>query len=262
MNRRDFIKTVGAVRRGARSSDLIGDLLAQSPPGRVLESKFKGLADIALAEASCAAVRTPTSASRARTTPPGVNATGGNRGAGGRGGVAAAAAVAVAAVAAAAGGGGRGGGRPAATRIPTDADGAAGFGVRVIHSGVWGFASSPIVTEDEIRRITRLATRSRAGQRHREEGRRQARAGPGVHGLLANADDEGSRRRCPQADKQALVQAVVDKAIRHKDVAARQRVGALQPNGSTSRRREGSYIEQELFTTTPSFSVTARRAAT
>ena len=32
-----------------------------------------------------------------------------------------------------------------------------GFGVRVIHSGVWGFASSPIVTTDEIRRITRLA---------------------------------------------------------------------------------------------------------
>jgi TldD protein len=29
--------------------------------------------------------------------------------------------------------------------------------VRVIHSGVWGFASSPIVTEDELRRITRLA---------------------------------------------------------------------------------------------------------
>jgi TldD protein len=28
----------------------------------------------------------------------------------------------------------------------------------VIHSGVWGFASSPIVTEDEIRRITRVAT--------------------------------------------------------------------------------------------------------
>ena len=28
----------------------------------------------------------------------------------------------------------------------------------MIHSGTWGFASSPIVTEDEIRRITRLAT--------------------------------------------------------------------------------------------------------
>src|SRR3954464_3839068 len=45
------------------------------------------------------------------------------------------------------GGGGRAGGGP----------GAGGFGVRVIHSGVWGFASSPIVTEDEIRRITRVA---------------------------------------------------------------------------------------------------------
>ena len=43
----------------------------------------------------------------------------------------------------------------AAAAFPTDAERqAGGFGVRVIHSGVWGFASSPIVTEDEIRRIT------------------------------------------------------------------------------------------------------------
>src|SRR5688500_20393714 len=34
----------------------------------------------------------------------------------------------------------------------------AGFGVRVIHSGVWGFASSPFVTEAEIRKITVQAT--------------------------------------------------------------------------------------------------------
>ena len=45
----------------------------------------------------------------------------------------------------------------AAARAPAGGRGAAGFGVRVIHSGVWGFASSPIVTEDEIRRITRIA---------------------------------------------------------------------------------------------------------
>src|SRR6185436_5539190 len=57
------------------------------------------------------------------------------------------------------GGGGRGGGRGGAFRgIPTDAERqAAGFGVRVVHSGVWGFASSPIVNEDEVRRITRVA---------------------------------------------------------------------------------------------------------
>src|SRR5215207_6240015 len=28
-----------------------------------------------------------------------------------------------------------------------------GFGVRVIHSGVWGFASSPLVDAEEIKRI-------------------------------------------------------------------------------------------------------------
>jgi len=33
-----------------------------------------------------------------------------------------------------------------------------GFGVRVIHSGVWGFASSPLVTPEEIKRITGVAT--------------------------------------------------------------------------------------------------------
>jgi TldD protein len=33
-----------------------------------------------------------------------------------------------------------------------------GFGVRVIHSGVWGFASSPLVTPEEIKRVTAIAT--------------------------------------------------------------------------------------------------------
>src|SRR5215213_2711386 len=33
-----------------------------------------------------------------------------------------------------------------------------GFGERVIHSGVWGFASSPLVTPEEIKRITAVAT--------------------------------------------------------------------------------------------------------
>ena len=33
-----------------------------------------------------------------------------------------------------------------------------GFGIRVIHSGVWGFASSPVVTPDEIKRVAGVAT--------------------------------------------------------------------------------------------------------
>src|SRR5262245_3652485 len=47
------------------------------------------------------------------------------------------------------GGGGFGGG---------DATETYGFGVRVIHSGVWGFASSPNVTPEEIKRVTAVAT--------------------------------------------------------------------------------------------------------
>ena len=47
------------------------------------------------------------------------------------------------------GGGGFGGG---------DATETYGFGVRVIHSGVWGFASSPNVSPDEIKRVTAIAT--------------------------------------------------------------------------------------------------------
>ena len=33
-----------------------------------------------------------------------------------------------------------------------------GFGIRVIHSGVWGFASSPIVSPEEIKRVASVAT--------------------------------------------------------------------------------------------------------
>jgi hypothetical protein len=75
--RRDFIKTVGAAGLIVAGSDIIADLLAQTPPGRVLDSKFKGLSDIALKEAktlgcSYADIRFT------RATNNGVNANGGN----------------------------------------------------------------------------------------------------------------------------------------------------------------------------------------
>ena len=126
---------------------------------------------------SARAAPTPTSASRARWACRGVELRSGRRtpvtatssaaaggGRGGGGGVAAVAA------GGGGGGGGFGGGGGGRGDEPDGTPRAAGFGVRVIHSGVWGFASSPIVTEDEIRRITRVAHRSREGQRDRQEG--------------------------------------------------------------------------------------------
>ena len=51
MKRRDFLKTVASSGLVIAASDLVGDLIAQSPQGKPLESQFKGLADVALAEA-------------------------------------------------------------------------------------------------------------------------------------------------------------------------------------------------------------------
>src|SRR5712691_9943148 len=99
-SRRDFLKYTGASALLVGSTDLVGDLLAQSPKGNPLTSTFKGLADLALGEAkragcSYADIRFT------RSVGSGVNANGSNdRGAGadagGFGGF---------------GGGGRGGGR-------------------------------------------------------------------------------------------------------------------------------------------------------
>src|SRR5688572_14899738 len=91
MNRRDFVKTVAISGMAVAASDAIADLLAQSPAGRVLDSKFKGLSDVALGEAKRLGC-TYADIRFTRRTNSGVSANGGNRDAaeagfgGGRGG--------------------------------------------------------------------------------------------------------------------------------------------------------------------------------
>src|SRR6185503_3991291 len=198
--RRDFIKTVGAAGLIVAGSDIIADLLAQTPPGKVLDSKFKGLSDVALKEAktlgcSYADIRFT------RSTNSGVNASGGNPvpgaedfgnfGGGGRGG--------------------RGGGGPGG------AVGAAGFGVRVIHSGTWGFASSPIVTEDEIRRITRIAADvARASAISKKTDVRLAPV-PAYQVYWATPVQKNPDDIAREA-KQDFVQKVVDAVVKNKGV--------------------------------------------
>src|SRR5918993_3054622 len=127
-NRRDFIRTIGATSVALASSDLVASLVAQSPAGQVLESRFKGLSDIALGEAKRLGavycdVRFTRNLSDSITVRDQIVGGGGFGGGGGGGGF------------------GGGGGR----------NESAGFGVRVLHSGVWGFASSPTVTEAQVR---------------------------------------------------------------------------------------------------------------
>jgi TldD protein len=251
MKRRDFVKTLAISGAAVAASDLIGDLIAQTPQGRVRDSKFKGLSDIALTEArqlgcSYADVRFT------RNTNSGVNASGGNRDfeeftgigggrGGGRGG----------GLGGGRGGGGFGGGGAGAT-------GAAGFGVRVIHSGVWGFASSPIVTEDEIRRITRMATDVAKASAIAK--RMDVRLAPvPAYAEYWSTAMKKDPRQISQDEKQAFVQKIVDIVTKTKEVTNVNVAVSLEHEWKYFASTEGSYIEQEVFTTSPSFNVTARK---
>src|SRR5262245_36248698 len=258
--RRDFLKTAGAAGIVIAGSDLIADLLAQTPPGRVLDSKFKGLSDIALKEArtlgcSYADIRFT------RSTSNGVNASGGNPvpgtedfggfgggGRGGRGGGFAGGGFG----GRGGGGGGRGGGRGGG------GTGAAGFGVRVIHSGTWGFASSPIVTEDEIRRITRIASEVAKASAIAKKTDVKLAPVPGYQIYWATPVVKNPDEIARDA-KQDFVQKVVDAVVKNKAVQNVNVSANTTYEWKYFASSEGSYIEQESWQTNPSFSVTARK---
>ena len=254
-SRRNFLKYAGSSAAvGFYSRDLISNILATSPTGRVLETRFKGMADIVLAEAKTAGASYADVRFTLTSTLPGATANfnsggrggggGGGRGGGGGGGGF---------------GGGRGGRGGGGTQgIPVDADRRpGGFGVRVIHSGVWGFASSPIVTEDEIRRITRMAVEvARASAIAKKADVRLAPVPAYVENYITPMIRHPMS--VSQTDKQAWAQAVVDKARAVQGVTAVNVSAQCSYEWRYFASSEGSFIEQELFSTSPSMSITAR----
>jgi TldD protein len=254
MKRRDFVKTMAMSGVAIASSDVIADLIAQSPRGRVLESKFKGLADIALMEAkrggcSYADIRFTRNANAGVSASGGTGRGGegggfGGRGGGGRGGRGGGRGF----------GGGRGGGGPLGGG---PGPGPAGFGVRVIHSGVWGFASSPIVTEDEIRRITRVATEVARASAIAKRFDVKLTPVPAYSEFWVSPMRKDPMS-VPQDDKQQFVQKIVDAATKVKgvtNVTASVQIGFEWKYFASS---EGSYLEQEVWQTSPSLNVSAR----
>jgi TldD protein len=241
-SRRDFLKYTGAAGLAIASSDLVAELIAQSPRGNPMTSSFKGLADIALGEAKRAGCAYA-DVRFTRSVSSGVNASGGSDrnadglgfggGRGGRGG--------------GRGGGARAGGRP----------GAAGFGVRVIHSGVWGFASSPIVTEDEIRRITRMAADIAKASAVAKKVDVKLAAVPAYTEYWSTPMTKAPGS-VTQDDKQAFVQKVVDAAVKIKGVSSVTASVGIVNEWKYFASSEGSYIEQETFEITPSFNVSAK----
>jgi len=261
-NRRTFVKGASAAGLGALfagqldAADIIADLIATSPKGRPMETRFKGLADLVLSEAKLAGCSYADVRFTMTSSIPGANSTfnaagaGAGAGGGGRGGRGAGG-----------GGGGRvgrGGRGGAAGGIPTDADRqAGGFGVRVIHSGVWGFASSPIVTEDELRRITRLAAEvAKASAIAKKADLKLAPVPAYVEHFITPMKKDPTM--VSQTDKTAWAQTIVDKASKVKGVTAVTVSATCNYEWRYFASSEGSYIEQELYTTTPNMNVTAK----
>jgi TldD protein len=226
MKRRDFVKTLSATGVALYASDIVGELVAQSPKALVMESRFKGLSDVALGEAK----RLGCTYADIRFTR-NVNDS-----------------VAV------------------RDRIVTDSFGfgaggmetSAGFGVRVIHSGVWGFASSPFVTEAEIRKITAQATevaKASAVSKRFEVKLAPVEAYQEYWAVPVKTKPED----VSLDDKIDFLMKINETALKVPGVIRVQSSMAFDYEWKYLATSEGSYIEQEIWRAAPNFTVTALR---
>ncbi|MCU1384289.1 MAG: TldD/PmbA family protein, partial [Acidobacteria bacterium] len=134
---------------------------------------------------------------------------------------------------------------------------AAGFGVRVIHSGVWGFASSPIVTEDELRRITRIAADVARASAVAKKSDIKLAPVPAYTEYWASPMKKDPTGVSAE-EKQAYVQKVVDLVAANKNVSNVTAAVGISNEWRYFASTEGSYIEQETFEITPTFNVSAK----
>jgi TldD protein len=212
MKRRDFVRNLSAAGVALYASDLVGDLIAQSPRGEVLQSRFRGLSDGALAEAR----RLGCTYADIRFTR-NVNDS-----------------VAV------------------RDKIVTDSFGfgaggheeSAGFGVRVIHSGVWGFASSPIAAE--------VAKASAVSKRFEVK---LAPVPPYTDSWAVPV--QVKPEDVPLDDKIAFLMRINEAALKVPGIMRVQSNMAFDYEWKYLATSEGSYIEQEIWRTAPGFTASA-----
>ena len=134
----------------------------------------------------------------------------------------------------------------------------AGFGVRVIHSGVWGFASSPFVTEAEIRKITAQATevaKASAVSKRFEVKLAPVEAYQDYWAVPVKQKPED----VSLDDKIAFLMKINEAALKVPGVIRVQSNMAFDYEWKYLATSEGSYIEQEIWRTSPGFTVTARK---
>ncbi len=132
-----------------------------------------------------------------------------------------------------------------------------GFGVRVIHSGVWGFASSPIVTPEEIRRIAALAAdvaRASAVARKRDV----QLAAVEKYDTFWESPHEVDPFTVSLEDKIAHLTAVTDEIQKNKGVLFAFAQAGFKREWKVLATSDGSFIEQNVYYTTAEARATAR----
>jgi TldD protein len=152
------------------------------------------------------------------------------------------------------GGGAFGGGGGPADNTRGDTH---GFGVRVIVNGTWGFASSPIVTPDEVRRVTHVAV----------DVARASSIAKKLDVRLASVPAYTDYYRTPigrdvfsvPLDELAAHVLEVNAAIL-KDKGVSRAIARIhaQHEWKYLATSEGSHIEQDLYRTSPAFLASAR----
>lgn len=132
-----------------------------------------------------------------------------------------------------------------------------GFGVRVIHSGVWGFSSSPLVTPEEIKRITSVATDvARASSIAKRMDVRLAPV-PAYDTFWQNTI-ETDPFDVPLEDKVAALTAISLELKKNPAVLFGVAQAGFKREWKFLATSEGSFIEQLLYYTTCQASATAR----
>jgi TldD protein len=133
-----------------------------------------------------------------------------------------------------------------------------GFGVRVIHSGVWGFSSSPTVTPEEITRIVGVATEvAKASAMAKKFDVRLAPVK--AYDTFWQTPIEVDPWDIPLGDKIALLVDVTTRMQKNKDVLFANAAANFNYEWKYLATTEGSFIEQVSYYTACSMSATARR---
>jgi len=136
-----------------------------------------------------------------------------------------------------------------------------GFGVRVLHSGTWGFAASPRVTRDEVARITAEAVGIAKANAVLQKRPIELAPVPAYQDRY-QTPFEKNPFDVPIQDKLTLLQSVSESARKTKGVMSVNSALVFRSEDKYFASTEGSYISQLLMQTAPTFAATAVDFAT